>query len=142
MGELQLFARLPEGDLVPICCTPDALVDHLMEEVRQAAGLRAAPKLRFLDVILDALMPVADTNLTSEAVVEVVQVMVSKVPIAAGAQYCMALVEDGARIVAWGNNLQGQCNVPDLEGVKVLQISGGAFHSIALMEDQTLRAWV
>eukprot|EP00756_Hemistasia_phaeocysticola_P029785 Hpha_TRINITY_DN16253_c1_g1::TRINITY_DN16253_c1_g1_i2::g.12157::m.12157 len=64
-GELQVFARLPEGRLVPICCSPAATVHDLIEEVRHAAGFRLAPRIRFLGKRLEASTPVADTGVTS-----------------------------------------------------------------------------
>eukprot|EP00756_Hemistasia_phaeocysticola_P023796 Hpha_TRINITY_DN15914_c0_g2::TRINITY_DN15914_c0_g2_i7::g.73095::m.73095 len=141
MGELQVFARLPEGELVAISCSSDAVVRNLMEEARQAAGLLSQPILRFLEVDLDPSMPVADTGLSSEAVVEVVPTGLSRVPIAAGLAHSMALTEDGAKVRVWGNNDEGQCIIPSFNDRKVVQVAAGGFHSMVLLEDQTICAW-
>eukprot|EP00756_Hemistasia_phaeocysticola_P065108 Hpha_TRINITY_DN8308_c0_g1::TRINITY_DN8308_c0_g1_i1::g.154265::m.154265 len=38
--------------------------------------------------------------------------------------------------------MQGQCAIPDdLAGHRVIQISAGYFHSLALLDDNTVRAW-
>eukprot|EP00756_Hemistasia_phaeocysticola_P014311 Hpha_TRINITY_DN15332_c2_g16::TRINITY_DN15332_c2_g16_i1::g.92408::m.92408 len=150
MGELQVFARFPEGTLVAVSCPAAATVADLIEEVRQAGGLRMAPRLRFLEVILESSMPVADTGVTSEAVVEVVPTGCSRVSIAAGSGHSLALYQDGAKMLAWGGvgATAQRCNIPDLEefgsglnDLKVAQITSGAYCAFALMEDQTVRAW-
>eukprot|EP00756_Hemistasia_phaeocysticola_P027324 Hpha_TRINITY_DN16111_c6_g2::TRINITY_DN16111_c6_g2_i8::g.5489::m.5489 len=141
MGELQVFARLQEGQLVAVSVAPAGTVGDLMKEVRQAAGLRTAPKLRFLGKTLDPSMAVADTGVTSEAVVELVSMGMVTVPISAYWEHCLAVVEGGTKVQAWGLNEFGQCTIPDLGGVNVVQVAAGGFHSMALMEDQTVRAW-
>eukprot|EP00756_Hemistasia_phaeocysticola_P037329 Hpha_TRINITY_DN16690_c0_g1::TRINITY_DN16690_c0_g1_i17::g.183541::m.183541 len=104
MAGLQVFARLPEGKLVPVSVVPAATVADLMEEVRKAAGLRSAPVLRFLGKRLDASTPVADTGVTSEATLEVDPRGSVTVPIAAGAHHSLALMEEGTKVQAWGYN--------------------------------------
>eukprot|EP00756_Hemistasia_phaeocysticola_P027326 Hpha_TRINITY_DN16111_c6_g3::TRINITY_DN16111_c6_g3_i2::g.5480::m.5480 len=42
---------------------------------------------------------------------------------------------------AWGENADGQCDVPDFDGLRVLKISAGNKHSVVLLEDNTVRAW-
>eukprot|EP00756_Hemistasia_phaeocysticola_P037339 Hpha_TRINITY_DN16690_c0_g1::TRINITY_DN16690_c0_g1_i31::g.183563::m.183563 len=126
VGGLEVFARLPEGKLVPVSVVPEATVQDLMEEVRQAAGLRSAPKLRFLGKRLEPRMPVADTGVTSEATLEVDPRRSVTVPIAAGAHHSLALMEEGTRVQAWGNNSDNQCRIPDFEGLKVVQITAGS----------------
>ncbi len=45
----------------------------------------------------------------------------------------------GARIVAWGDNAHGQCNVPKLGNF--VGIGAGYRHSFALRSSGTLAAW-
>ena len=58
--------------------------------------------------------------------------------IAAGAHHTLALQEDG-RIVAWGNNDNGQTNIPI--GLRAKAIEAGLSHSVALKHDGTVVAW-
>jgi predicted outer membrane repeat protein len=43
------------------------------------------------------------------------------------------------RVVAWGSNISGQCNVP--AGQDYVQVAGGAWHSVALRADGSIAAW-
>ena len=59
--------------------------------------------------------------------------------IAAGAYHGVGLRRDGT-VVCWGNNNEGQCNLPP--GLTdVVAISAGAYHSLALKSDGTVVAW-
>eukprot|EP00756_Hemistasia_phaeocysticola_P036837 Hpha_TRINITY_DN16663_c1_g1::TRINITY_DN16663_c1_g1_i3::g.181636::m.181636 len=145
MAGIQVFARLPEGKLIEITLPPEGTVNDLMEEVRQAAGLRTAPGLRFLGKLLEPLMPVADTGITTEAVVEVVPRASVRISIAAGGAHSLALGNKGyhkgskAKLHAWGHNSYGQTDIPDFEGLQAVQVAAGAYHSMALLEDHTVR---
>eukprot|EP00756_Hemistasia_phaeocysticola_P014312 Hpha_TRINITY_DN15332_c2_g2::TRINITY_DN15332_c2_g2_i1::g.92374::m.92374 len=142
-GGLQVFGRLPEGRLVSASVVPAATVADLIEEVRQAAGLQYPPQLRFLGKTLEGSMAVADTGVTSEAVVEVDPSLttVSRVAIAAGMYHSLALVDGGTRVQSWGNNAFDQCTIPDFGGLNAIQIAAGYKHSVALLEDLTVRVW-
>src|SRR5205085_643434 len=59
--------------------------------------------------------------------------------IAAGAAHNLALRADGT-LVAWGQNIYGQTNVPP--GLSnVVAIAAGGWHSLALKSDGTVVAW-
>ena len=59
--------------------------------------------------------------------------------IAAGAQHSLALLNDGT-VTAWGNNLEGETNVPpDL--TNVVRIAAGYYHNLALKRDGTVVCW-
>ena len=78
--------------------------------------------------ILFACVPVSGTssNIAGKAV-------------AAGYQHTVALTDDG-KVVAWGGNLFGQCNVPsDLPQVKA--VAAGGWHTVALTNDGKVVAW-
>ncbi|HLP78374.1 MAG TPA: hypothetical protein VK327_15830, partial [Candidatus Paceibacterota bacterium] len=61
------------------------------------------------------------------------------VVIAAGANHCLALQNDGT-VSAWGNNTSGQLNVP--AGLaNVVGLAAGATYSLALKSDGTVSAW-
>ena len=61
------------------------------------------------------------------------------VAIGAGDYHSLALKSDG-NIVAWGDNSQGQCEVPaDL--TNVVAVVGGGAHSLALRSDGVVVAW-
>ena len=55
-----------------------------------------------------------------------------------GYNHSLAVKEDG-RVVAWGGNSRGQCDVPS--GLKAVAVSAGDRHSLALKEDGTVVAW-
>ena len=58
--------------------------------------------------------------------------------IAAGGNHCLA-VSNGL-VVAWGSDLNHQCDVP--AGLSnVVDVAGGAYHSLALKSDGTVAAW-
>ncbi len=75
--------------------------------------------------------------------------------IVAGDNFSLALVDDGLKTMvrSWGLNVNGQLgngtnessstpvDVVGLSGQRVLQIAAGASHSLALMEDSTMKAW-
>eukprot|EP00756_Hemistasia_phaeocysticola_P041376 Hpha_TRINITY_DN16912_c3_g3::TRINITY_DN16912_c3_g3_i1::g.54770::m.54770 len=88
-------------------------------------------------------MPLADTGISSEAVVEAVAVVAAKrMPIAAGQDHCLALTKDGTKVEAWGmHDCYEQCTIPEFGGLRIKEISAGGTHSLALMEDHTVRAW-
>jgi alpha-tubulin suppressor-like RCC1 family protein len=44
-------------------------------------------------------------------------------------------------MVCWGSNLQGQCTIPAGVSGSVLQGAAGFFHTLALLNDSTVRAW-
>jgi hypothetical protein len=59
--------------------------------------------------------------------------------IACGLYHTLALKRNGT-VLAWGDNLGGQCNVPD--GLSnVVAIAAGFKHSLALKSDGTVVAW-
>jgi len=72
--------------------------------------------------------------------------------IAAGGSHCLALLADGS-VRAWGWNLYGQLGVgdtterhtpvavTDLTTAIAIAIAIGAYHSLALLEDGSVRAW-
>lgn len=59
--------------------------------------------------------------------------------VAAGRAHNLALLENGT-VRAWGDNNNGQANVP-IGLVKVKQVAAGDVHSLALLEDGTLISW-
>jgi hypothetical protein len=61
------------------------------------------------------------------------------IAVAAGAYHTLVLRADGI-VVAYGNNADGECDVPpDL--TEVADIAAGGYHSVALKTDQTVRVW-
>jgi hypothetical protein len=55
--------------------------------------------------------------------------------------FAAALRSDG-QIVAWGNNANGQCNVPPLTpGTTYVEFGLGDDHGVALTSDGTVKAW-
>src|SRR5512143_2574952 len=61
------------------------------------------------------------------------------VGVGAGAYHSLGLKPDG-RIVAWGYNEEGQCNVPE-PNADFAAVAGGQAHSVALRSDGTIAAW-
>lgn len=62
------------------------------------------------------------------------------VKVTAGYNHSVALKDDG-RVIAWGSNQFGQCNVPpDLSGVKAIA-AGANRHTLALKSDGCIVAW-
>lgn len=59
--------------------------------------------------------------------------------IAAGGAHNLALKADGT-ILAWGDNVYGQTNVP-ASATNVVAIAAGGWHSLALKADGTVSAW-
>lgn len=64
----------------------------------------------------------------------------SVVSVYAGNAHCLALRSDG-RVVAWGDNAYGECNVPSLASNSVVWVAGGGRNSIAVRSDGTLVMW-
>jgi alpha-tubulin suppressor-like RCC1 family protein len=62
------------------------------------------------------------------------------VSISCGFKHSCALLNDGT-VKCWGNNSDGQCNVPDFIQGKVVSIECGKNHSCALLNDNTIRCW-
>jgi alpha-tubulin suppressor-like RCC1 family protein len=72
-----------------------------------------------------------DTGYASESFVE----------IAAGAKHVLARRADGT-VVAWGENLKGQCDVPVLgAGSTYVAIAAGGEYSVAIKSDGSLAVW-
>jgi alpha-tubulin suppressor-like RCC1 family protein len=66
---------------------------------------------------------------------------VTYVSVDVGGNYVAALRSDG-QIVAWGDNFDGQCNIPPLPpGVTYLSVSAGLAHTAAKRSDGTWLAW-
>jgi len=61
------------------------------------------------------------------------------VAVAGGQMHSLALKSDGT-VVAWGRNIEGQCDVPAGLG-SVVAVAGGGYHSMALKADGTVVAW-
>jgi hypothetical protein len=60
---------------------------------------------------------------------------------AGGAWHSLARRSDGS-VVAWGNNLAGQCDVPALPaGLSYVEVVAGTNHSIARRSDGSVVAW-
>lgn len=54
----------------------------------------------------------------------------------------MAVVKPDGTVAVWGDNTNGQLNVPaGLTGVKVKAVAAGIYHTLALTEDGTVFAW-
>ncbi|MBX3731192.1 MAG: hypothetical protein KF791_01210 [Verrucomicrobiae bacterium] len=63
----------------------------------------------------------------------------SVIAIAAGQGHCVALGHDGS-VIAWGRNVEGQCDVPEELG-RVTSVAAGSYHTVALRSDGTVAAW-
>ena len=61
------------------------------------------------------------------------------VAISAGRYFNLALTA-GRRVRAWGDNYDGQCNVP-VNATNVVAIAAGSLHSLALRADGTVVSW-
>jgi hypothetical protein len=61
------------------------------------------------------------------------------VALAAGAWHSVALRDDGG-LVAWGNNWDGQCDVP-ATGSPVVAVAAGGYHNLALTAEGRALAW-
>jgi alpha-tubulin suppressor-like RCC1 family protein len=60
---------------------------------------------------------------------------------AAGQGHSVALRSDNV-LVAWGDNTEGQCNVPNLpSSARCLQLDAGQIHPVARLSDGTTRSW-
>ena len=65
----------------------------------------------------------------------------SFVQVAAGHGHTLACRGDGS-IVAWGDNLHGQCNVPVLPpGLSYVEVAAGGVHTVARRSDGSVVAW-
>jgi hypothetical protein len=60
------------------------------------------------------------------------------IAVAAGAWHSLALQTNGL-VRAWGNDVNGQCDVP--AGLNALAIAAGGYHSLAIRADGTVVAW-
>mgnify|MGYP001426698535 FL=1 len=61
------------------------------------------------------------------------------IDVAGGGYHGAAVISDGT-VEAWGDNSQGQCNVPS--GLdNVIKIEAGRQHTCALMSDGTVTSW-
>src|SRR5690606_18221887 len=63
------------------------------------------------------------------------------VEIAAGKAHTVARRADGS-VVAWGQNMHGQCKVPALPpGLRYVEVAAGGRHSVARRSDGSVVAW-
>jgi len=60
--------------------------------------------------------------------------------IAAGDSFLLALADSG-ELVAWGDNSEGQCDLPDMAGKEIVAIAAGSAHGLVLLADGTVIAW-
>ena len=81
-----------------------------------------------------------DTTLASPGVFAVPASLNNAVAVAATFDHVVALRDTGA-VVAWGNNSQGQCNVPVGALSQVTAISATTSYSFALKRDGSLVGW-
>ncbi|HVV02147.1 MAG TPA: immunoglobulin domain-containing protein, partial [Verrucomicrobiae bacterium] len=61
------------------------------------------------------------------------------IAVAAGAWHDLALTAAG-KVIAWGANSSGQCDVPE-SLTNALAIAAGGYHSMAIRADRTVIAW-
>lgn len=60
--------------------------------------------------------------------------------IAAGESFVLALTRSG-ELVAWGDNSEGQCELPDTAGKEIVAVAAGSAHGLALFADGAVIAW-
>jgi hypothetical protein len=65
---------------------------------------------------------------------------VNLVAIAAGQNHCLGLDREG-KVVAWGSNLAGQCDVPLAAQANIVKIAAGGDFSMALTRDGRVVFW-
>ena len=56
-----------------------------------------------------------------------------------GGQHCIAVNQEG-ELIAWGDNMYGQCDVPDVSGV-VVDLAAGVVNSAAITDSGDLYIW-
>ncbi|MHC4062186.1 MAG: hypothetical protein ACYSR6_11375, partial [Planctomycetota bacterium] len=61
------------------------------------------------------------------------------IAVAPGYCHSLGLKQDGS-IAAWGDNFEGQCNIP-LPNAGFVAIAAGHWHSLGLKEDGSIVAW-
>jgi alpha-tubulin suppressor-like RCC1 family protein len=71
---------------------------------------------------------------------EVPATLNNAVAISAGYQHCLALRSDGT-VAVWGQNTNGQLNVPASVSNNVTAVCAGWYHNLALLNDGSLVAW-
>src|SRR5262245_6872910 len=65
----------------------------------------------------------------------------SFVEVAAGSWHTLARRSDGS-VVAWGDNMGGQCSVPALPpGLSYVEVAAGELHTVARRSDGSVVAW-
>jgi hypothetical protein len=63
------------------------------------------------------------------------------VQVSAGGVFSVAR-GNGGSLVAWGDNILGQCNIPVLpSGVEYIDVACGFFHTVAILSDGSAVAW-
>jgi hypothetical protein len=68
------------------------------------------------------------------------QVLSGVSAIVAGGAQSVAVKVDGS-VVVWGDNSQGQANVPGAAQSGVITVAAGAYHTVALMNNGSVVAW-
>lgn len=52
-----------------------------------------------------------------------------------------AILQENGYVICWGDNSEGQCDVPvEIQG-RVVSLSCGEYHTLALLDDGTVRGW-